>query len=241
MAFSIKGFDKTPPGAKSPRLIMNVQGWEKQGKSHYALTAPKPLAFLNLDDGLEGMVTKFTHPDILFASFFIRDAINWKQWDALWNKWFDAYSAALSHKDVRTVVVDTGTELWELLRLARFGKKAQVLPHEYGPVNDEFRRVLNLAKASDKNVIFTHKLKPLYVNDKRVSGADLAGFGDMRYVVQSNVEVMRNAKSGEFQLRVIDNRIKAELAGEVYSGIVASFPYFAAETYPHTSLEYWGA
>ena len=40
------------------RLILSVDAEQKRGKTHFALTAPRPLGFINLDDGLEGVINK---------------------------------------------------------------------------------------------------------------------------------------------------------------------------------------
>jgi hypothetical protein len=41
------------------RLIASVSGKEKTGKTHFALTAPEPIIFFNIDVGTEGVVGKF--------------------------------------------------------------------------------------------------------------------------------------------------------------------------------------
>ena len=73
-----------------------------------------------------------------------------------------SYQWALAEPAVRTISVDTATELWELLRMARFGKLTQVMPYQYGPVNAEFRSLIRMAYASDKNLILLHKMRKVY-------------------------------------------------------------------------------
>jgi len=41
------------------RLIASVNGLAKTGKTHFALTAPEPIFFINIDIGTEGVVDKF--------------------------------------------------------------------------------------------------------------------------------------------------------------------------------------
>ena len=41
------------------RLIASLEGREKVGKTHFALTAPPPILFFNIDIGTEGVVGKF--------------------------------------------------------------------------------------------------------------------------------------------------------------------------------------
>ncbi len=49
---------------------------------------------------------------------------------------------ALESKEIKSIVIDTASEAWELVRLARFGKLTQVMPQHYGPVNTEFRDMI---------------------------------------------------------------------------------------------------
>ena len=48
----IKKLDRT-------RLIVSVEGLEKRGKTHFAMTAPPPIAYFDMDIGAEGVVNKF--------------------------------------------------------------------------------------------------------------------------------------------------------------------------------------
>lgn len=42
-----------------PRVIANIEGGQKCGKDHFALTAPDPIVIFNFDQGLEGTIEKF--------------------------------------------------------------------------------------------------------------------------------------------------------------------------------------
>ena len=41
------------------RVIANIEGGQKTGKDHFALTAPGPIVLFNFDCGLEGVIEKF--------------------------------------------------------------------------------------------------------------------------------------------------------------------------------------
>ena len=41
------------------RLVMRISAHEKDGKTHFGLTAPPPIGVMNIDRGLEGVVEKF--------------------------------------------------------------------------------------------------------------------------------------------------------------------------------------
>jgi hypothetical protein len=205
---------------------MSVSGLEKQGKTHFALTAPGPIAYFGLDIGTEGVIGKFVTNKTIWAMEIIvpMDGVAATE---TWNKFYSTYEAVLNMNDIRTIILDTATEAWELLRLARFGKLTQVMPHHYGPVNAEYRKLIRAAYMSDKNLILLHKMKSVYVNDKRTRDYERAGFSDTGFLVQVNCQIYRD-DDGIFNLYVVDCRQNSELMGEVLSGEMCNFPMLAS-------------
>ena len=242
------GFQKMSAGVKK-RLIVSVQGQEKSGKTHFSLTAPGPIAYFGMDIGEEGVVDKFldSGKEIYSADAQIKvpnTIVMTKGGPTLdaekaWEKMKVALVTALSNGGVRTVVVDTATEMWELIRLARFGKLTQVMPMQYGPVNAEMRGLLRAAFESDKNVILIHKVKAEYVNDKRTGRMERAGFSDTGYIVQVNLRTYYDGEAGEFGVEVINARQNMRLCGDLYDGDICTFPMIATMVLEDTSLEDW--
>ena len=128
-------------GAVQRRLILSIEALEGVGKTRFTLTAPGPIAFLNFDYGLEGVVERSSYEKAIYvASIKLdfqggKDQIDHAPPRRELQKFETNYQTAL--KQARTIVIDTGTELWELMRLAAFGKLTQVMPHHYAPVNQE--------------------------------------------------------------------------------------------------------
>jgi len=202
------------------RLIQAVDGQEKDGKTTYALSAPGPIALINMDVGLEGVIEKWLPlKKIWVMNFDFRDSTNATEWDAVWTKVKNAWIAALEDKEIRSLVWDTATEGWELNRLARFGKLTQIRPHHYGPVNAEFRDLIKRAYKYDKNIILVHKLRDVYAMNKksgqeeRTGEKEMAGFKDVPYIVQAHVRSVRE-EDGTFGIKVINCRHNAQLKGE---------------------------
>jgi len=63
------GFDLADTEVK-PRVILSVEGREKEGKSHLAMTAPGPIGIINMDLGLEGVVHKFARDKKIYVSSY---------------------------------------------------------------------------------------------------------------------------------------------------------------------------
>lgn len=224
------------------RLIASVAAKEKKGKTHFALTAPKPIGFINLDVGLEGVINKFDPRDIHVSSYSkdtatMKDVVNptesAKKAEAVYDKVVRDYRYSIAH--FRTTVVDTGSEFYELLRIARFGKLMQVKSHHYGPVNAEWGALVKEAYNYEGNVIWLHRLKEQWVNEldamkKEVSRKtgewEVAGQKDMGFLVQVNCRLDRSA-DGEFELTVTNSRHNPAVDGMRLEGDMVNFAELA--------------
>jgi len=210
------------------RLIASVSGKEKVGKTHFALTAPDPIFLISLDIGTEGVVDKFQAEGKRVYVYEVRVSKTAKQdvyvplWENLKKIFEKVYQAGAS-----TVVVDTATEVWELARLAKFGKLSQVLPQHYTEVNNEFRELLRMSYDSTMNTIFIHKMKPKYINNARTNEYEPSGFGDMEYNSQVNIVLDREDTEGgpAFTAFIKDCRHNPNVNGTLLEGEMCSFSF----------------
>ena len=223
-----------------PRLVMSIAGLEKQGKTHFALTAPGDIAFFNLDSRIEGVIHKFTGDKTIHVVDINvpEDPVAAK---TQWEKFTKAYMVCLQDKAIRTIIIDTATELWELLRMFRFGKLTQIMPMQYGPVNAEFRAIIRKPYSlGSTNVIFLHKMKKEYINNNPTGEYERAGFNDMGFIVQVNAQVYRDeGKDGEFHIYIKDSGQNPEIAGEDLPGVLCDFPTVASLVLPDTNVTDW--
>lgn len=235
----IKGMSK-PKLTVSKRVVMSLEGMDKTGKTHFALTAPGPIALFNFDIGLEGVIHKFADKEILTSDVQFARTGDADAWVQTWEDFKRMFTEAIRHPDVRTVVIDNGTEMWELLRLARLGKLTQVMPHKYTELNTEFRELMRREVfESNKNVIFIHKVKQQWVNDKFTGKYERAGFKDIGYLVQLNALSWWDEDEQEFCLTVMNSRHDPELIGEELRGPMLNFPTLATMIFPGTRTKDW--
>lgn len=206
---------------RGERLICLVYGKEKTGKNHFSFTAPPPIYMQSLDVGNEGVIQKFhkdkeiyvaeygleeMHPDDAADPNLVAEAANkvWLQFQA------DFYQAVEgADKAGGTVVWDTETEVWELIRLARFGvlnpPSGANRGSVWGPVNAEMRRMIRAPYSKDSvNFIMLEKVKDEYKNDKKTGEKQRAGFGDSAFLAQ--VVAATTRRGDEFGLVVTDCR-----------------------------------
>lgn len=236
-----QGFISADEREVQPRIILSIEGLEKQGKTHFALTAPGPIAMFSTDIGEEGVVSKFGDKDIWVMSIDRVDDDSAEEAPKEYARFKKAYVDLLRGKDVRTVILDTATEIWEILRMARFGRMTQVMPYQYGPVNAEYRALIRMAYDYNKNLILLHKMKPKYVNDKRTAEYERSGFGDTGFLTQVNAWIYRYSPEdgGEFVIYIKDCRQNPDLAGEELVGEVCTFPFLASLVLPNMDIINW--
>jgi hypothetical protein len=116
------------------RLIISSSAREKCGKTHFSIaTTPEPIAFIDFDVGTEGVVNKFPSRKIIHKQFNTRKEMSlagekYGQSEAEkdWEEIQKVIRAVIKSNVIRTMVVDTATELWEIARLSEFGRLDQV-------------------------------------------------------------------------------------------------------------------
>ena len=183
-------------------LLVTSQANEKRGKTHFAFTSPSPIACISTDTGTEEVAAKFVKEGKSISVMYCQNPKTIKNKEAAseeWDRIRKGWDAVLENKDVRTLVVDTHTELWQVMRLAEFGKLEQIPPKKYDEVNKKMRDLVKSVKQRRTlNAIFVHKYKKEYAGTKKADGTagmdswtgfyERAGFGDMGYLSDVVIE-----------------------------------------------------
>lgn len=187
-----------PASSQAPqRLVINLAGLEKTGKTHLALTGRQPVFIFSVDVGTEGVVEKFVRQGIEVWEYKIHveravadgnEQVMWDHWKAQWldlkTKLWAAYQM-----NPGTVIIDTWGECYELARLAHFGKQG-AMPNQYGVVYTDLRAMVRWSYDSPTaTTIFIHKMG---IKFNTVDQLEVKGFSDMDYLVQLN---LRNGRT----------------------------------------------
>lgn len=242
------GFN-TAPDKPKPRLIVGIDGREGHGKTELALSAPGPMGYQSVDIGTEGVIEKHVKAgkEIFIKEYYspleggdLSDPVVLKRIQIKAEEFMDSFTndyKALLSAQVRTVVWDTASEVWQIMRIARFGKLEKVLPIHYGPVNAEYLSLVKLAYNSNTNLILIHKSKAIWVNNDRTDDFERSGMSETGYLVQVDVNVYKDDDG--FHAFITKCRANDPLTGEDYPEPMNKFPYIAAEIYPDTEMEDW--
>lgn len=260
---TIQGYGLVDPDRpRTRRLIVAIDALEKDGKTRFSLTSPGPIGYMDFDNRSEGTIEQFLaagkkimwrvddrgnpKPYQIPADAGATDEKAKQTQDearAEWKKFEDDFEKLLKNPDVRTIVVDTATEAWELIRLAGFGRLKEIPPHLYSEVNSAFRRLIRLARKQTRvNLILVHRLKDEWANEKQgdrlksyTTGKQVrGGFGETGFLVDANLLLYRlplaKCEDGDlgFRLLVKDCGANAELRGLELANEMISFPILAS-------------
>lgn len=259
-----------------PKLSLRLIGHQKNGKTHFALTASVlgPLVFFNFNDRADGVIERFANsgsvyqyryraplPDpgklpkklasVKMGASLLTDTekIAWEQnWLQFQRDWY----GAIAEPDVRTLVIDTESELWELRRLAQWGRAASV-PGQFTALNKDMQNLFEATNRTRKNLIVISELKKQYVGGKKkqrdgtetddsfwTGDYEPSGWSRTQYKVDCNAAVAFDPVEKKFSLNIINCGLDPMLAGDTLSGPACTFPQLAWLMYPDTEPEDWG-
>jgi hypothetical protein len=109
--------------AMTNRLVLNVWGQEKRGKTSLAFTFPAPRYYFNFDHRYEELLRQ--HPEWIagtqVASYSLPPDPSDAEAEAVLDAFMADYDEAVNAK-AGTMILDTATQLWELVSLVKVGK-----------------------------------------------------------------------------------------------------------------------
>lgn len=218
------------------RLVLGVWGEPKTGKTHFCLTAPQPLYFLNTDYGVSELLRRpeFRSLDIQIEDIPILDPGNHKSARDGLARFHEQYLAWLEEANATkgTVIVDNASFLWQLISVvkleeakrARFEKQSKVKNldelkdqrFDYGPVNLYTSGLLRRAfHYPNVNLILTHKSRRKYnERGEETNLLEWQGFGETPAIVQAMLQTFKNG--AEFAVMIEKSRHAPEQEGFWY-------------------------
>lgn len=240
-------------------IFMDISGIEGEGKSSLAMTLAKlgPLAYVDIDQSADrakrpkmpkGRKADIRILQVRYAASLSQDDTR-KTCSAAWLG-MDKKVADASATWAKGVVIDTGTEDWELIRLGSFGTLTPKgrMDALYGPVNARFRMHLRqVYRKHGKHLITIHQVKDEY-KDKVIQGRKdsirtgrkvRASFKEIGYL--SDISVTCFKDEGEFKMRVDLCKLPPNgpsLEGMEFEGNQLDFAYIVA-TATGTEREEW--
>lgn len=245
------GFVDMRPETVVPSLAVCSHGPEKKGKTHFAFTMPGPLAVIASDTGTEPIAARHLKKKkvSMFRYRVPRQGLAIDHYVNEWKKVKNAILSVVDNRDMyRGLIIDTGTEIWELCRLAAFGKLTQVMPHHYGPVNAEFRDLIKaVVDAPGLNSVWIHQEKKEYITDAKTQKDgwngryERAGFSNMPYLCDIPIKHYLNRDTNTFGIDILDSRYHPDVLLSIgqLEDDMCNFATLASLAWPETELSDW--
>jgi hypothetical protein len=219
------------------RLVCNIEGGEKSGKTDWFLrTAPEPVYYFCFDPNGMEIAKKIARlgRNISAVNFGVPDRDQKPDFHKRqWAEFRRLLTEALAGR-TGSICVDSFTEVYDYVRLAKYGKTEQIVARNYGTIYDELNDILNEAyEAETVNFAIIHKLKPEFVNDKSTGGMILDGWKNAPYAVQANFQLLFDPSmpaatlAGKFRIEVKNNNMNMNLNGWQSPPEMGSIPYTA--------------
>ena len=162
-------------------LILAIWGRDKAGKTHFALTAPPPIFYHDMNFGIHRVLKgkdrhgkkKFGKKELYVKRYKpISLEVDASTADYYLMDFFQAMGSVVEDTSIKrgTVVLDTGNELWtwiqksklDEVRARRTKDGKSIYPFDYGEPNLYFTQIINMIKSSGLNLIIVNSAKQLY-------------------------------------------------------------------------------
>lgn len=187
---------------------LSLIGKLKTGKTTFALSAPKPMVYFDFELGVQRVEKRFieggqdvevlTYPDIMIAD----PKRQTKQYIAFWDRLMKDYNKYLEDKNIKTIVFDTFSAVWEIRRLSylaeireRDPNRSSLMPQEYFIPNTDMKTILIQSRIHEKILIVVHHTRDEYVDNKPTGREEADGFkytGDL-----VDIEFWMNKRDGK--------------------------------------------
>lgn len=201
-------------GDSPDRLAIGSFGDAGTGKTTFGITMPDPIGVVALDRKTRprlAVLNRRWKKKLLFPKDdFVRlrrplEIAYMKPDEAM--KYYgehvkrlqDAIYTLAERADVRSVLIDSGTQLYEDLMMKHFGRTFRVMPRDRGPLNADLRDIFNSLQS--KNVLVTHQSKEVWRNDKPTGRFEWSGWTQLDYHCNVILEHQYHPAEGDHAAR----------------------------------------
>ncbi len=192
-----------------------VAGLPKQGKTHFAFTAPQPLWIFNFNAGLIGVQEKFVRAGVQaqMATYQVPSGPEvdiQAEAQRIWGEWEADFDAALATRQ-GTIIFDTHYEHNQLQRLKEWGKLSMNSQH-YTVINSQYKSIMRKVRESGMNAVYLCPLKEAYVGGQPSGNLEPRQWGELGFEVDANLRVYRG-QDGIFHIAFVDCRFNPNVMG----------------------------
>ena len=182
------------------RMIVGVWGEQKSGKTQFALTFPDPIFYFNFDWGMEHHLPGLRSREVFVADYLtVNPQLTESEAESMLAGFERDYGAALKVGN-GTLVIDTGTALWNLASkvflddIKKKRRDGQIYPFDYANANAYFQNLINQVKQTGMNLCLVQRAREKYNNQGQATGVyEAQGNNAVPYLVQVQLHLFKQA------------------------------------------------
>ena len=207
-----------------PYISTSISGLPKSGKTHLALTWPDPLVIYSFEHGARFVATKFPGKSIKIREFKlpIIESDNPAPYaEAIWEDFQKTFKEDAYSGQYQTLIIDTGTHLWAVLRQAITESKnrRRLTEIEYALPNLKMGSIYSHAAEAGVNLVVLNYLRDKYVKGENTGELELSGWGQTEGLVDVVMETARKTSGGKTSMiaTIKDNRFDRDVNGQTFT------------------------
>lgn len=262
---TIGGDFSAPPPPKMQAIAMMI-GLQGSGKTTAGLSgAPGPIAFFDIDQRgrhaaqkarEEGKIIHYTSIEFPTKLTKLSDVDAKAAGQKSWDKFVRNYELALAKSqtgEIRTIVIDTVSELCEILKIAvagRSDKKNSDYGASKGIINSEIAKTIKMSRNSNANLLMLARAKEEWENNQPSGRFTHVGVDGLAYDadwvghIRINKGSIKRRSEPEFELQIIKAGVNIEELWNVYTAddwdaVGGPFVYSCLQQYDGSSPEDW--
>lgn len=163
---------------KDSYFNVGIYGRPKTGKTHFSMSAPAPMFYIDTESGTGPVEYKFGDKKIKLET--LNETSDDFQEDHIeaWKRFKEIVNQLVANEDkLETVVVDSATDIWEICRNYAKDEIYGLTPDEkvnqqwdWGEINSRYRNLVQKLLQADFNVIFTARAQEEYAGAGNPTG-----------------------------------------------------------------------
>lgn len=206
-------------------ILTSISAPPKCGKTYLSLTWPAPIKLYSFEHGAEYIASHFFKgKDITIAEYElpIIETDNPAPYaEKIWDDFQKTYKEDAYSGKYKTLVIDTGTHLWAILRQAitEAKNRKKLLEVEYALPNLKMGAIYHHADKAGINLVVINYLKDKYVKGENTGELELNGWGQTEGTVDVVLEMTRVVKAGKTTMitKIKDNRFNRDLNDKTFN------------------------
>ena len=213
----------------TPNLIVSISGLPKSGKTHLAFTFPDPIRVFSFDRGYKEVRAKFPNKQIDCAEYDlpIVDSLELRDtgFPEIWKRIRDDIREAISGGVYKTIVIDTASSLWEIIRYAFNESENRAIgtggkARNYGEPNARMSSIFARAQLAGINLVLIQYLKDRWVSDENTGEKELDGWrrteglADVVLEIRQGTQLIKGKTKNANITLIKGNRYDRDLNGQ---------------------------